>query len=117
VAGETRLDAALQLDDAAAQIGVDLVRHECLLEHLQLARDLGIESGFGRRGAHVGEHGAVGERVGKGDVGLGPDAFRLVGRVDVRRPPGRVGRGFERLEGRGASRDDVARGHLNQMRW
>ncbi len=117
MAREPRLDAALQLDDLAPQVGLGLVRCEQLLEYLELTGELGVGARLRARAVHLRECGRVGERVGERDIGLGPDPLRLVARIDVRDPPRRVGRSLERLERRGAGRDDLGRGHLNQMRW
>ena len=83
---------------SAPQVGVDLVRREALLEHLELARDERVEPAAptGRRGSSAKASGSA----SASESAMSASARRrcgLVARVDVRVPPRRVGRGLQRL--------------------
>ena len=117
VARETRFDVALELDDPAAQVGVDLVRRVALLQDLDLTGHDRVEPGLRTCGADRGERVGIGERVGERDVGGRAPLLGLGPRVDVGVPPRAVHRGLQRFQRRAARGDDVGGGHLNQMRW
>ena len=85
---ESRLDRGLELDDAGAQGLRDLVRQHEVAEQLELPLDEAVPV---RRGAlDAVEQLLRGKRVRPLELGVRTPALRLVGRLDVRVPPGDV---------------------------
>ncbi len=96
---ERRLDLDLELDDAAAKLGVDLVRGEGVVEHVELAGDERLELVRLRPGRLDRSEGI---RVAQQLAPFQLDSFPTIGRlgrgVGVRLPPGLRQRGVERPE-------------------
>ena len=115
--GEPRFDVGLELDDLAAQVGVDLVGRVRLDEDVELTLDQRLESSFGACGAERGEDLGIGQRVGERHVGNRAQALGLVARAHVGFPPRGVGGRLQRLQPRAALGRERVGGHLNQMRW
>ena len=84
---EPRLDRGLELDDAVPKRLGNLVRDERVVEDVQLAPDEPLGA-VGPRRLDVAVERRVGERVGQRELRFDAAALVLLGRGDVRIPPG-----------------------------
>ena len=84
---EAGLDRRLELDDPVPERLRDLLRHEAGVEQVELAANERLGPvGPGRR--DVAEEVGVGERIGERELGRDATLLVLLGRRDVRVPPG-----------------------------
>ena len=84
---EAGLDRRLELDDPVPERLRDLLRHEAGVEQVELAANERLGAvGPGRR--DVAEEVGVGERIGERELGRDATLLVLLGRRDVRVPPG-----------------------------
>jgi hypothetical protein len=95
---EPRLDRSLELDDAAANSGIDLVRKHGVVEELEPAGDEPVAVGHVAGLAHRGKPACVAEEIRSCELGLDPATLGLLARRDVGVPPRVVGRDCERAE-------------------
>ena len=105
---EPGLDRGLELDDAVSERLGDLVRDERVAEDVELAPVEPLGS-VGPRRLDVAIELRVGQRVGERELGLDAAALVLLGRGDVRLPPGGGRRELERAQPRLGVLEDAGR--------
>ena len=115
---EGRLDARLELHDRAAQVGRDLVRHEGVVQDVELTAQQRV---VGRRRrvarlAHGGEPERIGEELAAGELGRGAAFVGRRRRLGVRLPP-RLGQlDLERAQLRFEVGDELGGGGVGHVR-
>ncbi len=105
---EPRLDRGLELDDAVPERLGYLVRDERVVEDVQLAPVEPVGT-VGARRLDVAVELGVGQRVGERELRLDAAALVLLGRGDVRVPPGAGRREVERSQPRLGVLEDAGR--------